>query len=182
MPTRKDAAEPELAGEVSPKATGGVIRYRAWPARRRPLRLILAAVAVLGGAIVVGLQLANVYWGAMAFIALALTAAAFFFPTLVSLDGPTLVIRHLGTPRSHDLRHFRRIESSRDLVPRVELLPRARLSPVDTLRGIIVPLPDDAGAAERVLTHLRRWVGRTPTGRFALDLDHVPEDDLEPQD
>ncbi len=179
---KQDAAESELAGEVDARASGGVIRYRVWPAKSHPIRLIMAVVAVLGGTFMVGWVFDNFYWGTMAFIGLALTAAAFFFPTLVALDGPTLVMRHLGTPRSHDLRQFRRIETSRDMVPRVELLPRARLSPVDTLSGVIVPLPDDEGSAERVLTHLRRWVGRTPTGRFALDLDHVPEDNLEPDD
>jgi hypothetical protein len=162
--------------------SGGVIRYRAWPARRHPVRLVLAIIAVVGGTVVVGYVLSNFYWAAMALVGLSLAAAAFFFPTLVSLDGPTLVIGHLGTPRSHDLRSFRRMETSRDTVPRVELLPRARLGPMDTLRGVILPLPDDQSGAERVITHLQRWVGRTPTGRFELDLDHVPEDDLEPHD
>jgi hypothetical protein len=179
---KPSAAHPELSGEVIPMTSGGVIRYRAWPAKRHPVRLVLAIAAVVGGTAVVGYVLQNAFWAAMALIGLSLTAAAFLFPTLVALDGPTLVIRHLGTPRSHDLRTFRRIEASRDMVPRVELLPRARLSPMDTLSGVILPLPDDQAAAERVITHLRRWVGKNPTGRFALDLDHVPEDDLEQTD
>ena len=179
---KQSAADPELSGEVVPMTSGGVIRYRAWPAKRHPVRLVLAILAVVGGTAVVGYVLANAFWAAMAFIGLSLAAAAFFFPTLVALDGPMLVVRHLGTPRSHDLRTFRRVESSRDMVPRVELLPRTHLSPMDTLRGVIVPLPDDPNAAERVITHLKRWIGRTPTGHFALDLDHAPEDDLEPQD
>ena len=38
--------------------------------------------------------------------------------------------------------------------------------------------PDDPMMADRVLVHLRRWVGRTPTGRFKIDIDHAPEDDV----
>lgn len=162
--------------------SGGVIRYRAWPAKRHPIRLVFAILLVVGGTAAVGYFFANYYWAAMALVGFSLAAAAFLFPTLVSLDGPTLVMRHLGTPRSHDLRSFRRIEASRDAALRVELLPRARLSPMDTLQGVVLPLPDDHASAERVIAHLRRWVGRTPTGRFALDLDHVPEDDIDPQD
>ncbi len=40
-----EAAEPELAGDVAPGTSGGVIRYRIWPARRHP---ILAAEVATG--------------------------------------------------------------------------------------------------------------------------------------
>jgi len=33
-----------------------------------------------------------------------------------------------------------------------------------------------------VLFHVGRWVGKTPTGRFVIDADLVPEDNLEPED
>jgi hypothetical protein len=42
-----------------------------------------------------------------------------------------------------------------------------------------VPLPDDPAEAERALVHLRRWVGRQTTGRFEIDSDHAPEDNVE---
>jgi len=34
--------------------------------------------------------------------------------------------------------------------------------------------------AALVVAHLRRWVGRQPTGRFALDADPAPEDSVAP--
>lgn len=174
-----DAAESQLEGEVRAKTSGGVIRYRVWPARRHPLRLALAAVVVVGGTVAVGFLVRNAFWASIAFVGLSFVSAAFFFPTEVALDGAALVLRQLGTPRSYDLRNFRRIERAQDMVPRVELLPRARLSPMDTLQGVVIPLPDDAAMSERVLFHLGRWVGKTPTGRFVIDVDLVPEDSLE---
>jgi hypothetical protein len=177
-----DAAESELSGEVSAKTSGGVIRYRVWPARRHPLRLVVAAVVVVGGTVLMGILLENAFWATIAFLGLSFVSAAFFFPTLVALDGAALVLRQLGTPRSYDLRQFRRIERAQDMVPRVELLPRARLSPIDTLHGVVIPLPDDAETCERVLFHLGHWVGKPPTGRFVIDPDLVPEDSLDPED
>ena len=177
-----DAAESELAGEVRPKTSGGVIRYRVWPAKRNPMRLVIATLVVLGGTVAVGLLLKNAFWAAIAFVGLSFVSAAFFFPTEVALDGAALVIRQLGTPRSYDLRQFRRIERAEDMVPRVELLPRARLSPMDTLHGVVIPLPDDRATAERVLFHLGRWVRKTPTVRFVIDVDLVPEDSLDTDD
>lgn len=174
-----DAAESELHGEVLAKTSGGVIRYRAWPARRKPIRLVIAGALVIAGTAAVGLLLKNAFWATITFVGLSFVSAAFFFPTEVALDGPALVLRHLGTPRSYDLRHFRRIERAQDMVPRVELLPRARLSPMDTLHGVVIPLPDEKAMAERVLFHLGRWVGKTPTGRFVIDVDHAPEDELD---
>jgi len=177
-----DAIESELVGDVRPQASGGVIRYRVWPARRHPWRLVVAAVVVVGGTVAVGLLLRNAFWATTAFLGLSFISAAFFFPTEVTLDGAALVLRILGTPRSYDLRNFRRIERAQDMVPRVELLPKARLSAMDTLHGVVIPLPDDPPTAERVLLHLARWVGKTPTGRFVIDVDQAPEDDLEPED
>ena len=177
-----DAAESELEGEVRAKTSGGVIRYRVWPARRRPLRLVIAAVIVISGTVAVGFLLRNAFWATIAFLGLSFVSAAFFFPTEVTLDGANLVIRQLGTPRNYDLRHFRRIERAQDMVPRVELLPRARLSPMDTLQGVVIPLPDDPAMCERVLFHVGRWVGKTPTGRFVIDVDLVPEDAIDPED
>lgn len=160
------------------KTTGGVIRYRSWPARRHPLRLGLAVVLVVGATAAVAVVLGNVFWAAVVFVGLAFLASAFFFPTEVALDGDRLVVRRLGQPQSYELRTFRRMEVSREMMSRVELLHRARLSPMDPLDGIVVPLPEQPAMAELVLTHLRRWVGRTPTGRFKIDIDHAPEDDL----
>jgi hypothetical protein len=178
----RDAAESELAGEVRAKTSGGVIRYRVWPARRNPMRLVVAGVVVVGGTLAVGFLLENGFWAAVAFLGLSFLSAAFFFPTEVALDGAALVIRQLGTPRSYDLRQFRRIERAEDMVPRIELQPRAGLSAMDTLHGVVIPLPDDKAMAERVLFHLRRWVGKTPTGRFNIDADLAPEDSIEPED
>lgn len=177
-----DAAESVLAGEVRAKTSGGVIRYRVWPARRKPVRLVIAAVVVIAGTVLVGWLLEEAFWAIIAFLGLSFVSAAFFFPTEVALDGAALVLRHLGTPRSYDLRQFRRIERARDMVPRVELLSRARLSPMDPLQGVVIPLPDDPATCERVLIHLGRWVGKTPTGRFVIDTDLVPEDSLESED
>ncbi len=176
-----DAAESELEGDVSPKLGGGVIRYRIWPAKRHPLRLAAAAVLVVGataGAVVV---FEGLYWALIVFLGLTTAAAPFFFPTQVGLDGPSVHLRALGTPRTWDLRDFSRLEVGSTGLHRVELLQRARLSPMDTLEGVIVPLPADKATSDAVLVHLRRWVGRRPTGRFALDIDHTPEDSIDPE-
>jgi len=142
------------------------------------MRLLVAAVVVVAATAVTAVALANVFWAVVVFVGLSFLASAFFFPTEVALDGDRLVVRRLGQPQSYELRSFRRIEVARDMVPRVELLHRARLSPMDPLDGIVLPLPDQPAMAEQVLTHLRRWVGRTATGRFKIDIDHAPEDDL----
>ncbi|MCC6622538.1 MAG: hypothetical protein IT385_14835 [Deltaproteobacteria bacterium] len=175
---RRDAAQPELAGDVGARVTGGVIRYRSWPAKRHPMRLFVAAVLVVLATAVTAVVLKNVFWASVVFVGLAFLASAFFFPTEVALDGDRLVVRRLGQPRSYELRSFRRIETSGEVLARVELLHRARLSSVDPLDGIVLPLPEQPAMAEQVLAHLRRWVGRTPTGRFKIDVDHAPEDDV----
>lgn len=173
-----DAARAELAGAVGAKVSGGVIRYRSWPARRHPLRLALAAAVVVGVTVLTAVLLKDVFWPTLVLVGCSLLAAAFFFPTEVALDGDRLVIRRLGQPQSFELRSFRRIEVAREMMSRVELLNRARLSPMDPVEGIVLPLPDDPVVADQVLVHLRRWVGRTPTGRFKIDIDHAPEDDI----
>ncbi|MFO0748119.1 MAG: hypothetical protein U1F43_21045 [Myxococcota bacterium] len=175
-PQPGDAAQPELAGDVAAKTTGGVIRYRIWPARRHPLRLALAVGAVVGLTIISAVVLQNVFWAGVVFVGLAFLASAFFFPTEVALDGDTLVVRRLGQPQSYELRSFRRFAVSDDMLSRVELMRHARISPMDPIDGIVVPLPDSPVMAQRVLDHLKRWVGRTRTGRFALDIDLAPED------
>ena len=174
----KDAAESRLAGDVSPSTTGGIIRYRIWPAKRHPVRLLVAALLVGGATVAADLVFEGFYWALVVAVALTIVAAPFFFPTEVALDGPRLNLRTFGTPRVFLLGHFQRFEVSQDVLPRVELLTRARLSPVDTLEGVTVPLPEDARVAGEVVAHLRRWVGRRPTGRFVLDADHAPEDDV----
>lgn len=176
-----DAAESKLAGDVSPSTSGGVIRYRIWPARRHPVRLVIAVAVVIGATVAAAIVFEGFFWAAVAFVGLTVSAAPFFFPTEVGLDGPNLNIRALGTPRMWDLRRFRRIELSQDVLPRVELLTRARLSPVDTLESVVVPLPEDKAVTDQVVVHLRRWVGRRETGRFAIDVDHAPEDTIEPE-
>ena len=175
-----DAAESKLAGDVSPSTTGGVIRYRIWPARRHPVRLAIALALVVGATVGTVVVFHEFFWAAVVFVGLTVAAAPFFFPTLVGLDGPTLNVRALGTPRVWNLGRFQRLEISQDVLPRVELMTRARLSPVDTLESVVVPLPEDKAVADQVVVHLRRWVGRRPTGRFASDVDHAPEDSLEP--
>lgn len=159
-----------------PGSAGGVIRYRIWPARRHPLRLAAVTAVVLGATVAAALVFEGLYWALVVALGLTLAAAPFFFPTEVALDGPRLNLRALGTPRVFHLGAFQRLEIGADVLPRVELLTRARLSPVDSLEGVVVPLPEDPAVASAVVAHLRRWVGRRPTGTFALDADDAPED------
>jgi len=178
-PSSGDAARSELAGDVAAKASGGVIRYRVWPARRHPLRLACISLTVVAATIAAAI-LTTAFWALIVFIGFAFVVSTFFFPTEVTLDGDHVIIRRLGQTHIHELRQYRRIERSEDVVDRVELLRHARISPLDPIEGLIVPLPEHAAMAERVLQHLARWVGRTPTGRFAIDVDLAPEDSLEP--
>ena len=173
-----DAARSDLEGDVSPQTTGGVIRYRVWPARRRPLRLALALGLVIGLTVLAAKLIDHDpgFWALTVGVALCVVAAPFFFPTTVGLDGFNLNIRQFGIPRVYNLREYKRLEVNREVVARVELLQRARMSPMDKLKGLVVPLPADGLIADAVVVHLRKWVGRRPTGRFSLDIDHVPED------
>lgn len=162
-------AQAELQGVVDPAMSGGLIRYRVWPARRHLGRLVAAGslcVAVSAGVAAV----AGMFWAVIALLGVVLSAGVFFFPTEVSLDRYALHVRSLGTPRTWDLRHFRRFEVSAEPVCRVELISR---SGFDLLENVSFPLPQ---AHEPILVHLRTWVGRQPTGTFELDDDLVPED------
>jgi len=176
-----DAAEARLEGDVAPRSSGGVIRYRIWPARRHPVRLTIVLALVTAATIGAATAFEAFYWPAVVALGLTAAAAPFFFPTEVCLDGPQLNMKSLGTPRVWDLRLLRRIEVSDDVLHRVELLPRARSSPMDRVKGVTVPMPGDRETADKVLVHLRRWVGRRETGRFSLDADHAPEDSLDPE-
>ena len=165
------AAQAELEGVVDPATSGGLIRYRVWPARRQPLRLMAVVLACLG--LTSGAALtAGTFWAVFVLIGLILSAGVLLFPTEVALDSYTLHVRALGTPRTWDLRHFRRFEVSAQPWPRVELTKRTGFELLD---NVSIPLPQ---AHEAVLAHLRSWVGRQPTGTFELDDDLVPEDNV----
>ncbi len=173
-----EAAKAQLAGDVSPRRAGGSIRYRIWPARRRPVLAVLALVLIGAAAVGTWYGVGSVLYAAVVFIGCAAGAALAFFPTEVSLDGHQLNMRQLGTPRTWDLRRYRRMEIIGEPLPRVELRFRGRLSPVDPVRAVIVPLPSARGDADAVIDHLREWVGRQVTGRFEIDDDHAPEDSI----
>lgn len=178
----QDAAGPNLEGDVSPGTTGGCIRYRLWPARRHPVRaILLSALCVLATWGVWG-EFHSVLYAAFAFVGTVTGVALFLFPTEVSLDGHQLNMRALGTPRTWDLRQFRRLEVSGKPLAHVELLKRQRLGALDKVAGVTIPLPADAEAAHEVTMHLRRWVGRQVTGRFEIDADHAPEDTVPADD
>ena len=169
--TTQDAAEAELEGVVAQARSGGLIRYRVWPARRHPLRgaLLLLLCAGLTSAVAIK---AGLFWAGFVLMGAVLGAGLFFFPTEVSLDSYTLHVRAFGTPRTWDLRHFRRFEVSGAPLPRIELIKR---SGFDLLKNMSFPVP---ASHEDILEHLRVWVGRTPTGSFEHDDDLVPEDSL----
>lgn len=165
-------AQAELEGVVEPATGGGHIRYRVWPARRHPMRLVAVCATCVG--VTAGVALAaGTFWSIFVFVGLVLGAGVFFFPTEVAMDSHTLHVRAFGTPRTWDLRHFRRFEVSRQPLPRVELIVR---SGFDLLDNVLLPVPEAHG---EVLDHLRTWVGRQPTGTFELDDDLVPEDTVE---
>jgi hypothetical protein len=173
-----DPANAKLAGDVSPGRAGGAIRYRTWPARRRPVLALLTTTLVFALTFAAWYGFESVFYTAIVFVGAAIGAALAFFPTEVSLDGHQLNLRQLGTPRTWDLRRFRRLEVCGEPLPRVELRKRARMTPIDPVEGTVVPLPADAHEAEIVVHHLRHWVGRQVTGRFDLDDDHTPEDSV----
>lgn len=169
--TSQDAAEAELGGIVEPAHSGGLIRYRVWPARRHPVRAVWV-VLVCAGVTAGAAWVSGLFWSVFVLIGMVVGAGLFFFPTEVSLDSHTLHVRALGIPRTWDLRHFRRFEVSGASLPRVELIKR---SGFDVLENLNFPVP---AAHESILEHLRRWVGRAATGTFELDDDLVPEDSL----
>jgi hypothetical protein len=175
----KDAAEATLEGDVGPRVTGGAIRYRIWPVKRYPWRSALVLLALVGATAAAAALLSNAYWAVVVFVGLTIASAPVFFPTEVALDGESLNRRRLGTPRIWKLSEFRRMEVSHDLVPHVELFRSDHLNPVDKVKSVVVPLPVEREVADAVVLHLRRWVGRHPTGQFSLDVDLVPEDGLD---
>ncbi len=168
----QDAAQPDLSGVVDPVTAGGLIRYRLWPAKRHPLRAVIAGAACAAASLAAGYYV-GAFWAAFVLVGTVLGAGLFFFPTEVALDSHTLHIRAFGMPRTWDLRRFRRIEISGEPLHRVELVKGSGL---DRLDNVTLPVP---AANEEILDHLRRWVGRQPTGRFEIDDDHVPEDAIE---
>lgn len=164
-------AQADLEGVVEPATSGGLIRYRVWPARRHPLRLVGVAVTCAG--VTAGVALAaGTFWAVFVFVGLVLGAGIFFFPTEVALDSHTLHVRAFGTPRTWDLRHFRRFEVSGQPLPRIELIKRSGFD----LDNVLFPMPEAHG---EILDHLRTWVGRQPTGKFEVDDDMVPEDTVQ---
>lgn len=172
----QDPAEPLLSGDVDPATAGGLIRYRIWPARRHPLRAAFAFVLCLGAGYLTWFALGSWLWAGMVLAGTLAMSAILLLPTEVSLDGHTLNLHQLGTPRTWDLRSFRRIEVAGPRLPRVELCERPRFTPMDAVKAVTVPLPADPLVAEAALMHIRRWVGRMATGRFEIDDDHAPED------
>lgn len=168
----------EVESEGSAVFGAGAIRYRVWPARRHPWRLAIALMLVIGVAVGVALAWRNGWWAAIAALGVSGAAVAYFFPTEVALDGARLVVRQLGTPRQYDLRSFRRVEVVVDVVARAELGATGPNSPLDAVQAVAVPLPVEKQAQERVVAHMRRWVGRRATGQFAFDDDHAPDDDV----
>ena len=155
-----EAAESELSGEVSPRSSGGVIRYRSWPASRHKILTAMALLILLSLSAAAHVAFDSLLWASFVFLGLGATGALFLFPTEVALDGPSLHIRHLGSPRSYDLREMRRMEVSGDFFKRVELGKEAGISALDTVRGVTLPLPSKIESRDRVLGHLRHFVGK----------------------
>lgn len=170
-----DAAESHLTGDVGARVSAGAIRYRIWPARRHPI-LATAGALVAIAATAATFHMYGFYWALLVATGLILTSGMLLFPTLVSLDGPTLHIRHLGTPRTWDLKRFERIDVGGQPLRRVELGCSGASGPMDTVHSVRLPLPADSQTAEKILVHLRRWIARRQTGHFELDEDQAPED------
>ena len=171
---------PDVDNEARAAFGAGVIRYRVWPARRHPWRLVAVAVVAIAVATAVALAWGNAWWALIAGMGLVGATVPFFFPTEVAIDGARLSVRQLGMPREYDLRRFRRVEVVSDVVTRAELSSGELHSPLGAVHAMGLPLPHATVERDQVVTHLRRWVGRRPTGQFRLDDDHVPEDDLVP--
>ena len=168
----------DLEGPLRPATTGGVIRYRLWPIKRRPGRSLLVALVILGLAWATYHQLGSLLWAAVVLVGTTAGAGMLFVPTEVMLDGYHLNMRAMNLARTWDLRRFRKLEVSGGVLPRVDLTGRLRRKLFDRMRVVQLPLPSDAADAELVLAHVRRWVGRSPTGKFELDRDHAPQDNV----
>ena len=175
----QDGAESVLVGEVASAAAAGVIRYRLWPARRYPVRSALVALGVIVCVAATWVTFHAWLWATVVFVGCVTGAAVMFFPTEVTLDGHQLNMRALATLRTWDLRRFRRMSLEGGVLPRVELTRRAKLTPIDRVRSVVLPLPRGSEDATRVVDHLRRWVGKVVTGKFEIDEDQVPEDVVE---
>lgn len=163
---------------MRPATTGGVIRYRLWPIKRRPGRTVVVALVILALTWATWHQLGSGLWAAVVFIGTTAGAGMLFVPTEVMLDGYQLNMRAMNLARTWDLRRFRKLEVNGGVLPRIDLTGRLRRQVFDRLRVVQLPLPSDAEDAELVLAHVRRWVGRSPTGKFEIDRDHVPEDNV----
>ena len=156
------------------QSTGGVLRYRSWPAARRPIvtSVLVGVILSAGG---VGFTALDSFLHGL-FIMLGLTAAAapFFFPTLVSLDGPALHTRHLGIPRSWDLRELQQMTVMEEWVSRAELGRAGGLHPSDPIQGVTIPLPRKPAARAQVLAHIRHFVGHPEEGSREFGVDLTP--------
>ena len=174
-----EAAEPLMEGDVSPGTSGGVIRYRLWPVKRHPVRTTLLGLGIVPCVGAAWFLTHSFFWAGIMAIGYLTSIAVGFFPTEVTLDGHTLHIRQIFFLRTWDLRRFRRLNIDTSLVPRVELSRTTGLNPLDRARAVLLPLPSEALDSELVVDHLRRWVGRQITGKFEVDIDHAPEDNVE---
>ncbi len=169
-----DAAESELRGEVAFKFTGGVVRYRSWPALRRPVLAIFLVLMIVGTGVVGHVVLESLLHGVFIMIGFTAIAAPFFFPTLVALDGPALHIRHLGMPRSWDLRELQQMTVMEEVVSRVELGRAGGVHPADSIQGVTIPLPRQPAARAKVLEHIRHFVGHPDESSREFGVDLTP--------
>ena len=101
-----------------------------------------------------------------------------FVPTEIMLDGYHLNMRAMNLARTWDLRRFRKLEVNGGVLPRGDLTGRLKRKMFDRMRVVQLPLPANVEDAELVLAHVRRWVGRSPTGKFEIDRDHAPQDSV----
>ena len=168
----------DLEGPLRPATTGGVIRYRLWPMKRRPGRTLVVGLVILGLAWATWHQLDSLLWAAVVLVGTTAGAGTLFVPTEVMLDGYHLNMRAMNLARTWDLRRFRKLEVSGGVLPRVDLTGRLKRRFLDRIRVVQLPLPADVEDAELVLAHVRRWVGRSPTGKFEIDRDHAPQDNV----
>lgn len=179
LPELKQALT-ESTEAVGSLRSGGVIRYRVWPAKRHPVAAILVAILTIGATVLTVEQTDSYLLASYVFVGLVLTAGLFFFPNHVAFDSYMLHRRAYGIPRTWDLRSFRRMEVSRGPLPHLELLTHDASPLMAQVRSVIVALPPRTEDAERVVEHARSWLGKRPTGQFELDDDHAPEDAVTP--
>ena len=153
-----------------------MIRYRVWPPRSYPLRAALTVAVLIAATAATWFTYQSVLWAFLVGTGLTLTMTILVFPTDVTLDGYRLHMRRLGIMRTWDLRPFRRMEEGTKALRRVVLSAHGALNPMGRTQDVTIPLPSNREEIDAVFVHLRRWVGREPTGRFELDEDHAPED------